>query len=182
MGFDVESTFEPFDDNAAAGKKGLKEMGEMSNDEEPTRGDVEAAAARFLARRDHARVELAQKLERHDFPDELVEEVLDSLEEFGYLDDERFALVQGGILARKCWGPRQIAQKLRSRGVDDSIIDEALAEIGREEDWRERALQRMISRFGHPRELNESERQKAFRHLTYRGYSGNLIRRLLFDS
>ena len=150
-------------------------------DEQPTRADVEGSAARFLSRRDHGRGELRDKLRKRDYPDELIDDVLDDFEEWGYLDDEKFAREQGAILARKCWGPRQILHKLRARGVDETIVDQALAEIGEEEDWEERARERLHSRFGRADELDDKDQKRAYRHLTYRGYYPALVRRLLFD-
>ncbi len=153
----------------------------MTETKKTTLVEVEAAALRLLSRRDHGRGELAKKLRRRELPEALIEVVLDELEERGYLDDARFAEEQGAILARKCWGPRQIAHKLRARGIDETTVDEALAKIAGEQDWRDRARQRMHSRFGDASELDESEQQRAFRHLTYRGYSPGLVRGILFD-
>lgn len=153
----------------------------MSDTTKPTLADVEAAALRLLSRRDHGRGELADKLRRRQLPPEHIEVVLDELEARGYLDDARFAEEQGAILARKCWGPRQIAHKLRSRGIDQANVDAALAEIARREVWKDRARQRLLSRFGEPSELDQSQKQRAYRHLTYRGYSPGLVRGILFD-
>lgn len=148
---------------------------------EPTRNDVEAAAYTYLARRDHGRGELKTKLLRKDFPPALVEDVLDTLEEAGYVDDRKFACHQGSILARKSWGPLQIGAKLRARGVSSEVIDEALAEISAQEDFSSHARHRLQTRFGEASSLDDKTRQKAFRHLIYRGYPSNLVRRLLFD-
>lgn len=145
------------------------------------RADVDAAVARILARRDHARGELVDKLRRRNMPMELIDEVLNDYTERGVLDDARFASEQGAILARKCWGPRQIAAKLRARGVADAIIDDVLAELGGDKRWRKRATERLHSRFGESSELSDADQRRAYRHLTYRGYSPGLVRRLLFD-
>jgi len=153
----------------------------VGDDEEITKGDVERSAFRFLARRDHARGELDRKLRKRDFPEELIDEVLDDCIEAGYVDDEQFALDQGQMLARKSWGPKQIRKKLLSRDVDDTIIDGALESIGNDVDWQQQARQRLHRRFGEAAELDDDERQRAFRHLAYRGYAPALIRRLLFD-
>lgn len=151
------------------------------DDPRVTRADVDAAASRLLARRDHARGELEDKLRRRDMPNELIDDVLDDFDERGYLDDRQFAVEQGSILARKCWGPRQIAAKLRKRGVSDEVIERALADIEQHEDWSRRARERLVSRFSPPDELDDDDQQRAYRHLTYRGYSPSLVRRLLFD-
>lgn len=153
----------------------------MEEKDQPTRADVESAAHRYLSRRDHARGELARKLRAKDLPEDLIDEVLDSLTQVGYLDDERFAQTQGSILARKSWGPRQISHKLRARGIDDSIIEAALTEISQHYDWQTQAQERLRARYGRAEDLDDSQRAKAFRHLTYRGFAPALIRRLLFD-
>lgn len=147
----------------------------------PSRSDIEAAAYNYLARRDHGRGELRQKLLRKDFPSSLVEEVLDTLEEAGYVNDGIFARHQGSILARKCWGPLQISAKLRARGIASDLVDEVLDEISAEESFSSHARHRLQSRFGDASTLDEKTRQKAYRHLVYRGYAPQMIRRLLFD-
>lgn len=59
------------------------------SDRDSTRSDIEAAAFRLLARRDHARRELAAKLRKRQFDSELITVVLDECTQSGYLDDDR---------------------------------------------------------------------------------------------
>lgn len=153
----------------------------MTSEDIPDRATVQAAAYRLLARRDHARGELTQKLRQRHFPDILIQQVLDECEQAGYLDDERFAAEQGRILAKKAWGPRQIAHKLRARGVADHILSKIIDEITDELDLVALAKQRLLRRFGPPHSLDETQRQRAYRHLIYRGYSSHLVRRILFE-
>lgn len=153
----------------------------MDDDRKPTKGDVEAVAMRFLGRRDYGREELARKLRDRQLPPELIAEVLADYEEAGYLDDRRFATTQGEILARKCWGPLQIRHKLKSRGIDDAVVDEALAKIGDAAFWRGQAGERLQKKFGAATELSQNDKQRAYRHLTYRGFAPALVRQVLFD-
>lgn len=153
-----------------------------SEPKEHTREDVEAAAYRFLARRDHAREELRQKLGRYDFEPELVEDVLSELVERGYLDDARFAYTQGHVLARKGWGPSQIAHRLRQRGIESNLIDGVLDEVEAERGWSARASEYLDGKFGAPSEFDDRTLKRAFRHMVYRGYAPGLVRRLLFDA
>src|SRR3990167_7059130 len=48
-------------------------------------------ALELLGRRLHSRAELAKKLGRQEYGQEIVNEVLDELNRLGYVDDERFA-------------------------------------------------------------------------------------------
>ncbi|WP_158542584.1 regulatory protein RecX [Lujinxingia litoralis] len=152
-----------------------------SDPKEHTREDVEAASYRFLARRDHARGELRQKLERYDFDPALVEDVLDELEARRYLDDARFARTQAALLAQRGWGPAQIAHRLRQRGVDAAVVEPVLDELAEEEPWPRRAAHYFEGKFGAPGQLEDRAQKRAFRHMVYRGYAPGLVRRLLFD-
>lgn len=153
----------------------------MTDTHKEQKADIEASAYRLLARRDHARGELQQKLLNKDFPPGLVDEVLDSLENSGYVNDEEFALHQGAILARKGWGPRQIEAKLRKRGILEHHIDQTLDAIRLDESFLLRARYLLESKFGAPDKLSDIDRKRAFRHLVYRGFSPATARRLLFD-
>lgn len=132
---------------------------------------------RFLARRGHSSGELARKLRKRDFPDDLIERVIADFTERGWLDDAEFASHQAQILARKEWGPHKIRAKLRHHGVPDTIAEDAVAAL--DVSWVELALARVDSKYG---ELSDDrDRQRAYRHLTYRGFSSRTARAVLFD-
>jgi regulatory protein len=147
------------------------------SDDEPTITDVEASAMRFLARRGHSTGELRKKLQRREFPDDLIEQVLCDFTERGWLDDQEFAEHQAQILVRKEWGPNKIRAKLRKHGVPETIAEDVVAAL--DVVWVEIALSRVRSKYG---ELEDDrDRQRAFRHLTYRGFSGRTARAVVFD-
>jgi regulatory protein len=84
------------------------------------------AALRMLARRDHFRAELAEKLRRRGFSPAEVDGALDRCGSLGLLDDQglasRFAEVRA---TENGWGPRRIEAELRRRGVDRATAGEA---------------------------------------------------------
>ena len=132
----------------------------------------------LLARRDHSRRELADKLAAKSFDPGVIREVLDALEREGLLSVGRFA--ESFVAARyaRGQGPVRIARELAERGVDSP------AEwIGHERyDWARLAREVRQKRFGGtlPREFGEKARQARF--LEYRGFSADQIRRALaFD-
>jgi regulatory protein len=96
-------------------------------------------ALQLLARRDHFRAELAEKLCRKGYADEEIADALARLDELDLLDDEALAgrFVEFRSVDRG-WGPRRLAAELERRGVerhlaesssrlDDDLHDRALA-------------------------------------------------------
>jgi regulatory protein len=132
----------------------------------------------LLARREHSRRELAEKLTARGFETERVARVLDELEQDGLLSAERFA--QSFVAARyaKGQGPRRIRAELTERGIesaDDYLHDERF-------DWVSLARSARVKRFGPapPKDLKDKARQVRF--LEYRGFGHDQIRRALeFD-
>ena len=156
--------------------------GESGESEEWSVLEVREVAMGLLAQRGHARSELCRKLEERDVPAELAATVCDGLADEGYLDDMEFARHQAAILRDKEWGPSQIRRKLRDRGVGDDVIDAALLEVGGPEVWLEQCWARLADRFGDdPESFSQRDKQKAYRHLTHRGYQPSTVRSLLFD-
>jgi regulatory protein len=135
-------------------------------------------AIRYLARRDHARAELARKLAAHGSPEE-IEEVLDRLTELGLLSDARFAEAWvRGKAAR--FGTARLRHELGRRGVARDTVDAALAaEAGDDELARARRV--WAARFGcAPADARDWARQARF--LQSRGFAVELIRKLLKEN
>jgi regulatory protein len=98
----------------------------MAAKQEPS---LRARAMRFLARREHSRVELRRKLAPKAEEGEDLDALLDDLARRGWLSDARFAEQSVRARARR-FGPLRIAQQLRSRGVDDEAIAAAFRAAG----------------------------------------------------
>jgi len=131
----------------------------------------------FLSRRDHSRQELRRKLSRHGSSAE-VEEVLDQLEEKGFLNDEAFALSRALVLrSRRHWGNARITQDLRRLGIDARIIPPLLERVGNECGEREsldKAVASWIAKSGSPSTTGLLKR--LYDHCIRLGYSPSLVR------
>ena len=81
-------------------------------------------AIRMLARREHSRAELEQRLLAHGGDAAEVARTLDELERRGYVSDARFAQM---LVAQKAgrFGRRAIAHAIRERGVEASAASAA---------------------------------------------------------
>ena len=98
--------------------------------------ELKDRAYRFLARREHSRWELRQKLKARDEAG-LLDRVIGYLVEEGSLSDDRFAeqLVRSKVSAGK--GPRLIEQELKRHRLDDELVSEVLSEYS--DRWHELA-------------------------------------------
>lgn len=138
-------------------------------------------ALRLLAIRDHSCTELARKLNQRGFARHLVKHSVDECLRLNYLDDKRFSHSFLRQLRRKGYGPYQIQQRLRSKGICDAMIQEVLdrtyPESAQIEDCR-RVMQKKLaspsfaSRSG---PLND----RLFRFLLGRGFHPEVIRQSL---
>ena len=108
------------------------------------RDEALAVATRALARREHSRRSLGERLQRAGIEESEAEEVLAELERLGLLDDGRFALERARVLAERGKGDAAIRFELERSGVSASAVEEALARLDPE---RERA-ERLVGRRG----------------------------------
>ncbi|MDG4595962.1 MAG: regulatory protein RecX [Candidatus Contendobacter sp.] len=92
-------------------------------------GTVRAKALELLARREHSRLELRQKLIQRGYPPTQIDPVLDQLVEERWLDEGRYAELYASTRADKGYGPLRIARELRERGVPDEQVTTSLAAL-----------------------------------------------------
>lgn len=127
---------------------------------------------RLLARREHSRTELARKLASRAESPEVLAELLDSLEQKKQLSDARYAEARVRQLSRK-YGAARIRQDLKAHGIGGDIIDGVSGEGELE---RARAI--LDRKYRSPATTRE-ERAKRMRFLQSRGFSSDVIFRLL---
>ncbi|NBA95352.1 recombination regulator RecX [Pseudomonas sp. R5(2019)] len=138
---------------------------------------VRRTAMDLLARREHGRVELTRKLRQRGAPPELIDEALDRLTEEGLLSESRYLESFIGYRARAGYGPVRIREELGQRGLQRSDIEQALRESG--VDWQEHLRDTWQRKFSGQRPADQRERSKQTRFLVYRGYSMEMVGRLL---
>ena len=140
---------------------------------------VRETAMNLLARREHSRRELRDKLLLRGYEDDEITPALQRLSREGLLSDERFAESFIHSRMQRGSGPVKIRAELRQRGVADEIIAGLLDE--RDCVWLERAEAVRSKKFGAalPVEFKEKARQARF--LQYRGFSAEQTRQVMRD-
>ena len=135
-------------------------------------------AVAYLARREHSRAELAKKLAAYGEQEE-IDRVLNSLQEAKLLSDQRFAAAFVRSRAER-FGAGRLRQELRQRGVEDNLVEQELA-AGDMPGEIERARVVWQKKFdGQPADAREWAKQARF--LQGRGFSGEVIRRVLKEA
>ncbi|MFJ9540194.1 recombination regulator RecX [Streptomyces sp. NPDC101225] len=122
----------------ASDQDGGSSSSSRAEQEESSGDPVERARAiclRLLTGTPRTRKQLADALRKREIPDDAAEEVLSRFEEVGLIDDGAFAGAwvesrhHGRGLAR-----RALAQELRTKGVDSTLIDEAVSRLDSEQE------------------------------------------------
>lgn len=133
----------------------------------------------LLARREHARRELADKLRLRGFEAAAIETTLDGLAERGWLDEGRYAESYARSRVERAYGPLRITAELQQRGIDRATIGAALAP--HEGQWLAVAERALRHRFGGaiPDDRDAQRRYRGF--LLRRGFTGDQVARLLRD-
>jgi regulatory protein len=113
----------------------------------PQREEALAVATRALARREHSRRSLRERLLRARVGAGEADEVVEELLRLGLLDDGRFARERARVLAERGKGDQAIRSDLRREGVQGAEIEAALAVLDPE---RERAARLVVRRGASP--------------------------------
>ncbi|PAZ14659.1 recombination regulator RecX [Streptomyces sp. SA15] len=121
-----------------SGEDGGASSSSRAGQGEPPGDPVEQARAiclRLLTGTPRTRKQLADALSKREIPDDAAEEVLSRFEEVGLINDSAFADAwvesrhHGRGLAR-----RALAQELRTKGVDPTLVDAAVAQLDSEQE------------------------------------------------
>ena len=135
-------------------------------------------AVKLLAAKPRSVAELRDRLlEGRGATQEVVETVVSRLREYGYLDDERFALSYASLkVKQKPVGRRRLEQELTMKKVDPAVADEALDAVfaeTSEEELIDQAVEKRIRIRGRPK--NRADAKSLFDYLLRLGFPFDLV-------
>lgn len=134
--------------------------------------NIHQIALDYLARREHTRLTLREKLMQKGFSHQSVENVLDSLIQHGFLNEKRFceAFVQKRI--NQGYGPVRIAAECHQYGLSKEII---FSQLPQDEEFWLLAIQKVLQKkFRSSHQPKEQLRQ--IRYLQHRGFKLDQIK------
>lgn len=140
---------------------------------------LKGRALRYLSAREHSRAELERKLAPYVQEGDQLQELLNDLQTKGFINEAR---VVESVLHQKAgrMGAIRLRQELRTKGVDNAAIQEALTQLQNSTSGseQERAQSLWQRRFGSA-PSNPRERLRQMRFLAARGFAADTIRRVV---
>ena len=139
--------------------------------------DALKKAIDLLARREHSCQELSNKLSRKGFASSDIEAAIERLQHDGLLSDQRFAGSYVDYRARAGFGPLRIIIELKERGVDASMIDQAVWQS--DIDWQARCFAVWQKKYNIHERFGSKEYAIQKRFLMQRGYTETIIKKVI---
>lgn len=129
--------------------------------------EVREIAVRYLGRREYAIQELRHKLVQRGADSAISDKVVADLAEENLVSDQRFTEMYVRMRMRRLFGPLKIRGELRSRGINDHLINETMPDA--QEDWFDAASQWAGKR--NKAVLDYAGRVRIYRSLMNRGFT-----------
>lgn len=153
-----------------------KRAGSFSEKREKPSRSSKSYAVWHLSRREFSAAELRRKLILRGYSEAETDEAIAFVQANNYQSDERYAGMKARATAHRA-GNRKIQMTLRAKGIDDLIAKEQIDMLSPEDQRAIDAIEkfRKLAEGGVTRELSA----KIWRYLSYRGFSGDAIKRAL---
>lgn len=142
--------------------------------------EVKEKALHLLEFRSHSEKELKDKLLRYGASTEHIEDTLEFCRRYGFVNDSEYAKAKAkDLLNLKKFGLRRIRNELKSKGIDDNLIDEAIEEL--ELDKLESNLKTMVEK-KLKGDFSLKNINRCIRYFMYRGYELSDIRSCIHEA
>ncbi|MEK3965312.1 regulatory protein RecX [Paenibacillus sp. FSL H7-0323] len=134
---------------------------------------------RYLERKPRTAIEMTRRLRQKEIGETIIAEVVQRLQEERLLDDPLYAKQWAEQrIANQRKGKMWIRQELREKGIDKTLISEALENITPEQEL-ESALETGRKKWNLIRGEASDKRRKTGAFLMRRGFSGDMVRQVI---
>ena len=138
----------------------------------------------LLQKKDYTEEELRRKLRAGEYPQDSIDEAIDYVKGYHYVDDYRYCKSYISCYGDKC-SRQQILSRLLAKGVDKNCILEAYEEVqsmGEVVSEEELIYALLSKKHFDIATADMKSRQKMYRHLLYKGFSIEGVGRVFHDS
>lgn len=133
-------------------------------------------ALHFLGYRQRSEKELRDKLSSSDYSEEVIGRIIELMEKYNYIDDEKFAADYTAAKLKTC-GKLKIIYELRQKGIAEELIQKSFEQ--NETDEAENALMQLKKKMKmnafYSEDLDRKERQRLNAFLLRKGFSYEVI-------
>ena len=140
---------------------------------------IEQICLRLLARREHSRRELLNKLALRGFGRDEVEPVIEAIAASNWQNDQRYAECLVRQRLEKGHGPLRIRYELRQAGIDEVDLDRLAEEYAG--GWQSLLRDVYRNKYGEQPVLTQAEWLKRSRFLQQRGFSAEMAKALYVE-
>jgi regulatory protein len=135
-------------------------------------------ALKTLARGIKTKKELENKLKQKNIEQDVIQNVVLKMLEYGYINDELYAKQYIGI-NKSNKGKRRIIQELEQKGVQRDIIENLLEEQS-DEDWII-AIKNIAEKYMKNKDLSYKNKTKLYNHLLSKGFDYGQISKIMLQ-
>ena len=139
----------------------------------------------LLQKRPYTEQKLREKLAEGYYPEEMIEETIEYVKSFHYVDDYEYAC-QYIFYHKESESRRKMEEKLTLKGMDKETLERAFRDSYEEEEQKELELQQAIKLLDKKKydasTTDWKEKQKIYAFLTRKGISGSVIRKAMYLS
>lgn len=130
--------------------------------------DAKKTAADYIARRRRTGKELADRLKKAGYDEEIISQTAEWAEVYGFIDDAQYAriFIEEQLRSHK-YGIDRIVRELKHRGIDSFTLEDVFAEF-EQPDEVQILVELLKKKIGNERDRKTVDR--AVRHFVTRGY------------
>jgi regulatory protein len=142
---------------------------------------AKSTAMHILSYRARTEHQLKMALRKKQYNEEVIESICDFCKQYGWLNDEQFALRYiENKMKHQAKGKQWIIQSLMQKGIAKSTIDQAFLKISDTDEFEQLCEYIKKKNFFYEK-TDQQRRQKIFHHLIRRGYTIDLISKAFQD-
>ncbi|WP_246233526.1 recombination regulator RecX [Pelistega europaea] len=174
---DTDDNFEQDISRTSERRRGERlDQGFATSPSEPRPVNLLAKAVAILSRREYSEVELRRKLSQYTEDQAQIDAVVERLQRENWQSDQRFA--ENFVISRQQrWGNQKILHALKNHQLTEETVSE-LKETLKETEF-DRALEVWNRKFHGMLPTTPQERAKQIRFLASRGFSADVVRKIL---
>ena len=134
----------------------------------------------IISFKDNTTYEIRNKLYKKGYDDIIISDVLEKLKEYNFIDDNKYAQSYvNSCLTYKKYGKNKIIYMLKQKGISSSIISNLNFNNDLEFETAKNVFYKKLSSLD--KYDNNKKKEKLYRHLSSKGYSSEVIMKLLKD-